>query len=155
MTPDKMKEVGEALIQAMSHVLANTLGETNLRVKEFVLSHVLKHRPWIMTTGAGASELEEIVFSDKEIQDFVLALTYTFGTYWGATPDKYKELSVVLGNSAGIQSEGIVGNQVKERTEVPDRASTRLMANRWLMVLMLVSCFVEISDFEQPATRKK
>lgn len=155
MTPDEIREVGEALIASMQHVLNNTLGESHAKAKEFLLNHILKYRPWMMVTESDAMTLEETVFGTSDIQNFMLSLTYTFGVYWGASADKYKALAGVLGIAAGIQPESILAKEIKDRTEVPDRATTRLMGNRWLMVLMLVSCFVEASYFEQSAPRKK
>jgi hypothetical protein len=138
-----MIDVGESFERALSHVLNNTLGTTYTKINGFIAEQVLRVKPWILLTDDGLTKVSDDIFGDGELQDFMLELTYTFGSYWGASADKYIQLADVLGTSVGIQVEGVLANEIKTRTVTPERATQRLQANRWLMVLILMHLFVE------------
>lgn len=138
-----MIDVGESFERALQHVLNNTLGQTYTNVNAFIANHVLRGKPWMLITAKGVEDAVNEVMGNAELQDFVLELTYTFGSYWGASSEKYAELANVLATSLGIQVEGAAPKEVKERTSTPEQATSRLVANRWLMVLILMSLFTE------------
>lgn len=138
-----MIDVGESFERALQHVLNNTLGQTYTNVSAFIANHVLRGKPWMLITTAGIDEVVGEVMGNAELQDFVLELTYTFGAYWGASADKYAALADVLSTSLGIQTEGAAPKEIKGRTATPEQAVARLMANRWVMVLILMNLFTE------------
>ena len=152
MNAADMEDVGRVFVTALTHVLANTLGETNAKVKSWLTTIVLTRRPWMMVTAEGVEAMEAEAFADAEIQTFVLEIQYTFGVYWGGNAADYKALAGVLGEAAGVQVDSAVGHEVKTRTSSGIEASTRLERNRWLMMLLLAISYVEPAD-EAPKQR--
>lgn len=154
MNAEEMIEIGTVFNSAFTHVLNNTLGSTKDKVQLWTTNHVLRNKPWMMLTTNGIEVMQEAVFVDSEIADFIMELNFTFSTYWAASAEKYSALANVLGLACGVQVEGKVPKAVVERTVAPNKTVPILEGNRWMMILLLMIAFVEPVGTETPPRPK-
>lgn len=144
-----MVEVAEVFQGAYSHVMANLVGEQKARVTAFVAGYVLTEKPYLLVTPEGLDRAISAVFGNEHVRDFVFTLHFTFGSRWGAALERWQSLCANLALAAVPHSRvklSAVPDALADRLATsPDEAYNLLVANQWLVVLMLLQLFISLS----------
>jgi hypothetical protein len=155
LTTDEMVEAAQVFTEAYHHVLANTGLETRARIIEFVGHVVLAEKPYILVTPEGLDHAIGLVFENKYVVDFVHTLLFTFGSRWGMSQEKYEGLAANL--AAGAAPISLAPASLRS---TPDALASRLasfpdaysllVANQWLVILLLLQAFVSATLQQAP-----
>lgn len=148
----QMVEVAEVIQGAYQHVMANLVGETKTHVSAFVAGFVLKEKPYLLVTPEGLEHVMQVVFGNAQVTDFVFTLLYTFGSRWGMSSERFQSLCANLATAAvpgiqlpGSQAVAAVPNALASRlASSSEEAYHLLVANPWLVVLMLLQLFIDV-----------
>lgn len=153
LAAEDIREVGECFTQAFNHTLANTFGESKLKVMEFVYDVVLRKHPWMMLTQQGLVDLVSEVFGNVDVRDFVLTLTFNFQAYLGHGREFHEGLATVMGVASGYQVPSLIPKPVHERMVTDDVATSSLVNNRWLVCILLLKTWIQAPDPDAPAEK--
>lgn len=144
LSTDQMVEVGQVLLEAYRDVLDNQSEESRPRIASFVAEFCLRTKPYILVTPEGLAGAIETVFSDPRVTDFVLTLVHIFGSRWGMTQERLNSLATNLASGAALpvtsELRSIPNALASRLASFPD-AYHLLVANPWLVVLMLLQLF--------------
>ena len=156
LSSTQMIDVANTFQDAYAHVLNNLEG---LSVKPTVISFtagvVLTEKPYMLVTEEGIQRAIGLVFSREDIRDFVLTLTYTFFARWDAGPSSVRDLAENLAQGVG----GVVGGnidlsampiEIQQRLMLRGDASELLQSNPWLMTLLLMQLFINVTTESKP-----
>lgn len=157
LSTDEMVEVGHVLLEAYRDVLANQSEESRPRTASFVAEFCLRNKPYILVTADGLAGAIDTVFSDRHVTDFVLTLVHIFGSRWGMTQQRLNSLAVNLASGAALpvtsELRSIPNALASRLASFPD-AYSLLVANPWLVVLMLLQLFFNAQAATSPTSLK-
>lgn len=147
LSTEEMVEAAQVFNEAYQHVVSNLLGETQQKIQRFVLATVVSEKPFLLITPEGLDRAISLVFQDAVVRDFVLTLQYTFGSRWGMSQDKFEGLVANLAvgaTPAARLSDSAMPNAIADRLTSTSDAYNLLLANSWLVILMLLLLFLSI-----------
>lgn len=154
LSTDEMVEAAEVFNEAYLHVVANTAGDTRSRIIEFVAHVVLAEKPYLLVTPEGLDHAIGLVFENKHVTDFVHTLLFTFGSRWGMSQEKYEALAANL--AAGASPLAPASDYRSTPIALASRLATftdayrLLVANQWLVILLLLQAFVSVPSQQSP-----
>lgn len=159
LTSEEMREVAQVFTESFDLVLERTADETaRNKISKFIAEVALAKKPYLMVTAAGLQWNIGEVFTDDSKRDFVFTLFYVFSSRWGMSEEKYCSLAANLARGACPVS---IGNQlngvpvaVSARLTSFEEAHDLLIANQWLVVLLMLQLFVRF-DLQQQARKPK
>lgn len=149
LATDEMVEVAGLIQESYRHVMSNFLGDTRTQLTGWTAEWILTQKPYFLVTLEGHRNAMEAVFQNKHVTDFVFTLLHNFGARWGMAPERFAGLCANLAYSAVPKTSYSISS-------VPDAIADRLaassedayqllLANPWLVVLMLLQLFVSVS----------
>lgn len=170
LNAEEWVEIGLVFKDSLDHVLASLRHRESAvqeRVNVFVYKTVLFDHPYMLCTPNGVKDAVETIFSDVHLRDFVLTLSFTFFSRWGASNEKYLHLTETL--AFAVSADGattpasntslIVQSAIPVAIfhDMPKDAQTRavLLANKWLAVLLLIQLVVQAPEATKPKAVKK
>ena len=153
---ENMQIVAEVFQESFQQLMLSYQGQTAYsKLSQFVTHVVLVEKPYLMVTGEGLSHMIGLVFSDQEISDFVLTLTFNFTSRLGADSAGafMYALAEMLGTNATFDLPSrneycAIPTDIVQRLGDRQQAGKLLASNRWLMTLLLMQMFVSVT--EQP-----
>lgn len=145
---DEMVGLADVFQGSYSHVMGNLIGDTKKRMTEFALNVVLRHKPYMLVTPQGFTDMSTRLFGDDETRDFVFTLFFVFSARAGLTIDRYRSLSANLAQSATPVTRGsdlsAAPSAVADRLAAYEEAADLLEANQWLVTLLLLQLFITV-----------
>lgn len=155
---ESMVEAAEVFTEAYYHVLENLDSTQQGSVQKFVAGLVLTEKPYLMVTPEGVQRAVATVFENESNRDFVFTLLYTFGSRWALSLDRFEGLcaNLAVGLSPISQhAECLVPKAVADRLVSSSEIYRLLVANQWLVVLLLLQLFLKVSLQKASPTPQK
>lgn len=145
----EMQEVAEVFQGALEHVMGNLVGDHQTHMRQFMSAFILKEKPYLLVTREGVERVMSLVFESPQVTDFVFTLLHTFGSRWGMSGERYSALCANLALSIVPHTtlpDCLVPNALASRLAPSSEDTYRLLvANQWLVVLLLLQLFISVS----------
>lgn len=166
-TPSEhMKLVGAIYNDAFEHCFENLAADKQPKVASFWVTLVAVRKPYLMVTENGMKELTREIFTDASLSDFVLAFTSTFFMFWSADDAEKERLIDVMASSLSTDLGGIakfdsnmraMPRQASNHLASPKDIKALLVANSWILVLVLASTFMTYKDLmpDEPVKKQR
>jgi hypothetical protein len=161
-------ELGQVFKDSLEHVLRNAQAleqATQDRIQRFVYVEAFYKKPYMLVTPQGVKSAIEMVFGDEILRDFVLSLTYHFYSRWGTTNEKFLHLVDTLAFAVSVDGPPASNTALPYQSGIPpqvqdDMASSEtvrptLLANKWIVIILLLQLVVAMPDLKAPAKNSR
>lgn len=150
---------------ALEQTISNYAEKARLEISQFILHICGEVRPYMVVTNPGAETLADEIFTNELRRDFIFNLLFNFCPRLSFTETKkefsklIQTFSFTLAIGDKVSQEGVPDyqNNSPSFNKLPDelfrRLPTRetitglLEANKWLMIVLLISLYVSVEDF--------
>lgn len=157
LTGEEMREVGEVFIETVQHVLASYPPEGREGLQQLMMNFIAKYKPWAMVTPQGIGDLVEFVWTNSGFTDFLMMLSFVFFSRWGSSDEKIQALTNNLARGTGLvvrDENNAVPRQYSERLPDFSAAQSRIAANRWIAIALMLPLFIKV-EFSGTSGNKK
>lgn len=161
-------EIGQVFKDSLEHVLQNSQAlelATQERIQRFVYVEAFYKKPYMLATPAGVKGAIEMVFGDEVLRDFILSLTYHFYSRWGANNEKFQYLVETLAFAVSVDGppdgtmavpyQSGIPTQVQDDLARSDTVRPTLLANKWLVIILLIQLVVAMPDLKAPTKGRR
>lgn len=154
----EMQEVAEVFQGALEHVMGNLVGDHQAHMRQFVSAFIMREKPYLLVTPEGVEHAMNLVFESPQVTDLIFTLLHTFGSRWGMSSERYSALCANLALSIVPHADTpdcFVPNALASRLATSSEDAYRLLvANQWLVVLLLLQLFISVSLQQAPHNPK-
>ena len=155
LNSEEMELVGTLFQESINFLLQNATEKAMANISGFMTDRVINDIAPVMMSVGGLKKLRHETFSNMEVREFIQKLCFTFFSRWADSEDKIIALCHNL--SRGLtqtpyDDPKFVSGVPKEYTErLPTRtdAYEALVANPWLMVIIMMPLFMSSKSFPQ------
>lgn len=156
LTTEEMREAAGVFQESVEHVLKNQSAEGQKEITLFLANLVYKEKPYLLVTQEGLTHIMQLVWSQPNISDFVMTMSFTFFARWGHSEESVQGLCENLARGCALVVKDLkdlnaVPAQMSERLADIDAARRLIQANKWLVIVLMAQLFVTVAP---PATSK-
>ena len=159
-------EIGQVFKDSLNHVLQNAQAleqPVRDRISRFVYVEAFYKKPYMLVTPSGVQSAIEVVFADEVLRDFILSLTYVFYSRWGTNNEKFQHLVETLAFAVSVDGppdgpmaapyQSGIPPQVRDDLAKSDTVRPTLLANKWLVIILLIQLIVAMPDLKAATTK--
>jgi hypothetical protein len=159
LSTEEWVDVGGVFKDSLDHVMQNSKAldqKAQERIMMFVHSTAIADKPWMLCTQLGIKRAVEVVFEDVVLRDFILQLSFTFFSRWGASGEKYAHLIETLAFAVSVNGHDAPNGTLLVPSAIPPAvaddmvtqqvALSALHANKWLVIMLLISLVVQLPE---------
>lgn len=160
-------DIKAIFIEALNQTISNYAEKTKLEITQFILHICGELRPYMLVTETGAETLADEIFTNDLRRDFIFNLLFNFcpRLSFSNTEKEFSKLisgfsfTLALGDTVAVANQrNNNANKLPEEiiTRLPNRSSIVdiLEANKWLMMILLISMYITVDDFKQTEQAK-
>lgn len=141
--------VKKAFLIALDRTLTRYIDPINRNsIQAFLLETAHLRNPITVLSNEGLDDLTHQIFTNGLLSEFVFALSFTFYTAWGESSSKLDGLIQSLTNGLTVSTErgSLIPKEITNRYRSGGTIQSLLVANTWLIPLLLVMTYYRESD---------
>ena len=152
LSAQEMDQVGDLVNAAVLTAISTSAESLRPKLLQFSVSLMLKEVPYQLFSGQleGTKRLEDLMYSDPAIRDFLLTVTMHVFAKFGDTQNRYEALVDNLAQAIGFIDvpEGknapvvMVPDELRERLPTVDDVRSILLYNRWATTMALMILYL-------------
>ena len=165
-TPDIKSVFKDALNQTIS----NYAEKARATISHMILHICAEVRPYMIVTEAGAETISEEIFTVEICRDFIFNLLFNFcpRLSFSNTEKEFSKLVSCLAFTLAVGDRvGNINNRPNDGdfNKLPEDISRRLPnhetinnlleANKWLVMVLMISLYISVEDFPKPPESDK
>lgn len=148
LSTDEMINVARVFQESYKHVIGNMSLQLEDEIHIFTQAVILSEKPYMLVTPDGLTHAREMVFAYDIRRDFLFTLSFTFVSRLGMGSEYYQGMVKNLTDGIGVTSAGAeldaMPTEISERLTPAKEIGEVLMANRWLVMLLLIQLFITL-----------
>lgn len=157
---EQTPNIKELFTSALTQTISNYAETSRNAITSFILHICGELRPYMIVTPAGAATLAEDIFTVELNRDFIFNLLFNFCPRLSFT-DTGKEFgklisalsfTLAIGDSCNTSSdndESLLPEELSTRLPDQNTITNLLMSNKWLVMVLLISLYINVEDFEK------
>ena len=157
LSTEEMAECGELINLAFLSVYSNSLSSNHEKLLKFTFGLIKEQVPHLLFSGQtrGMKQLNDLMFNDPTITDFVLKITFHFFSKFGNTLERYPQLVENLASGLGYlkpvesrdhQTVVATPPDFYERISSVEDVQALLLDNRWMVTMVLLMLYLMTPD---------
>lgn len=158
------QDIREKFLLALNQTLDSLGQDLRLQVSSFLLELSSKYSPYLIVSPYGILNLQERIFTDSVLRDFMLNLSFHFYFRLGVSESNRENelLCYRLAFAATSFSEKDLEKETKDENSpktifIPEEYKARLpntnevysmlLINKWLAIALLITLYINVTEF--------
>ena len=149
LTTIEMVDAAQIFQDSVKHVLSNLVPESRMDIQTYIGGIILLEKTYLLPTHEGIPRAIDLVFTKDNYRDFIFNLHITFFSRFGNTENEVSGLISNIARGIGLRNINplnLIPNDINNRLINENTAIELLMANKWLVVLIMLQLFISVDS---------